>query len=237
MLTKEKLLPLPDEKKSSTPALHRRNFLAKLTGAAAVTAFVACQKNIEPAKDVTATDADDLVYGTGDIAILNYAYLLEQLEAYFYIRVTSSFYAGASDYEMRRFYQVRDHEIAHREFFKTALGASAIPELVFDLSSVDFSKKSSVLATAKTFEDLGVSAYNGVANSIKNADYLLAAGKIVSVEARHAAFIRDLIDPVSFADSSVVDVNGLDVANPPSVVLAAADPYIVTPINPTWFRI
>lgn len=232
---------LTKEKQPSMPVAHavpssRRNFLAKLTGVAAISALAACQKNIEPAKNA-ASGAEDLNYGTGDIAILNYAYLLEQLEASFYIKLTSSFYSGATEYETTRFYQVRDHEIAHREFFKTALGTSAIPELQFDFSSINFSNRASVLATAKTFEDLGVSAYNGVANRIKSVDYLLAAGKIVSVEARHAAFIRDLIDPLSFADSTVVDANGLDVANPPSVVIAAADPYIVTAINPTWFPV
>ena len=60
--------------------------------------------------------------GSGDIGILNYAYALEQLEAAFYIRVAASFYAGATSREKAYLEDIRDHEIAHREFFKNALG-------------------------------------------------------------------------------------------------------------------
>ena len=40
-------------------------------------------------------------------------------------------------------------------------------------------------------EDLGLAAYNGAATSL-TADTLADAARIVSVEARHAAWIRDL---------------------------------------------
>ncbi|MGJ1227800.1 hypothetical protein ACR78H_19825 [Sphingobacterium siyangense] len=57
------------------------------------------------------------------------------------------------------------------------------------------------------------------------------AGKIVSVEARHAAWVRDMIDNGSFANMEVVDSNGLDVAKSPSVVLSAAAPFIKSKID------
>jgi hypothetical protein len=57
------------------------------------------------------------------------------------------------------------------------------------------------------------------------------AGKIVSVEARHAAYIRDLISNGSFADSTVVDAMGLDKSRMPMEVLAIAAPFIKTKIN------
>ena len=109
-----------------------------------------------------------------------------------------------------------------------ALGDKAIGDLKVDFSAVDFSSRKSVLTTAQTFEDLGVSAYNGAGRLLKNSDYLLAAGKIVSVEARHAATIRDLLHPLSsaFAGSDVVDGNGLDKMRPPAAVLKAAKPFI-----------
>ena len=81
------------------------------------------------------------------------------------------------------------------------------------------------------FEDLGVSAYNGAGGLLDSADYLLLAGKIVSVEARHAALIRDLITPGSFADASVVNAMGLDVVRMPLDVLKIAGTYIKTKIN------
>jgi hypothetical protein len=49
------------------------------------------------------------------------------------------------------------------------------------------------------------------------------AGKIVSVEARHASAIRSLLNPgtASFAGNDVIDANGLDLAKMPSQILAA----------------
>lgn len=168
--------------------------------------------------------------GSGDIGILNYAYALEQLEAAFYIQVTSSFYAGITDKERIYLEDIRDHEIAHREFFKNVLGKKAIGTLKLDFSTINFNSRDSVLGTAKAFEDLGVSAYNGAGELLESADYLLFAGKIVSVEARHAATIRDLLSYGSFAGPDVVDAQGLDVYRTPPEVLAIADTYITTKI-------
>lgn len=169
--------------------------------------------------------------GSGDIGILNYAYALEQLEAAFYTQVIATQYAGITADEVALLTDIRDHEVAHREFFKAALGGQAIGALEVNFASINFSSRSSVLATAKTFEDLGVSAYNGAGRLITNADYLLLAGKIVSVEARHAAYIRDLLGDNTFADGTAVDNNGLDLKNTPSAVLSAAGPFIKTKID------
>ena len=203
--------------------LHRRAFL-RYTGIA-VAAFTvitldACKK-----------DDDGVNFGSDDIAILNYAYALEQLEAAFYTQVISTPYSGISDAEKSLLTDVRDHEIAHREFFKAALGSNAIQALEVDFSSIDFTSRASVLGTAKTFEDLGVAAYNGAGQYIASANYLLLAGKIVSVEARHAAYIRDLLSNGSFADSSVVDSNGLEKSMKPRDVISAASPFIKTKLN------
>lgn len=75
---------------------------------------------------------------------------------------------------------IRDHETAHREFFKAALQANAITNLEVDFSSINFSSRERVLATAKAFEDLGVAAYNGAGQLIVKPEYLLLVGKIVS---------------------------------------------------------
>lgn len=171
--------------------------------------------------------------GPGDIGILNFAYALEQLEAAFYTVVLQRPYRGMSSYEQQILTGVRDHEIAHRELFRSTLGASAIPDLEVTFNRVNFASRASVLGTARTFEDLGVSAYNGAGPYITNPFYLATAGAIVSVEARHAALIRDMISPYSsaFAGDDVVNRQGLDVTRVPSQVLPKAAPFILTPIS------
>jgi hypothetical protein len=179
--------------------------------------------------------SDGVDLGSGDTGVLNYAYALEQLEAAFYIMVVSheSFSTIFSASEQAILTDIRDHEIVHREFFRNALGDQAIPDLEVDFSSINFGNKENVLTAASQFEDLGVSAYNGAGNLLTDGELLLVAGKIVSVEARHAAAIRDLLNPRSadFAGDDVVDTSGLDVALMPSEVLTAADAFIRTKVN------
>lgn len=210
----------------------RRKFLGYVgaTSALLVTA-ASCDKD----DNIVTNNGVDL--GSGDVGILNYAYALEQLEAAFYLQVVATPYSGISALELEYMTDIKNHEVAHREFFKAAITAAAptmiIPSLSVDFSSINFTSRSSVLAAAMAFEDLGVTAYNGAGQLISTTGngptYLTLAGKIVSVEARHAALIRDLISNGTFADST--DANGLDMARTPAQVLAIADTYITTVIN------
>lgn len=172
--------------------------------------------------------------GKGDIAILNYAYILEQLEAAFYEKVLEGGYYQSANAEERQILQdLYFHEVIHREFLKTALNSVAppgkvAPDLIFNFSSVDFNSRMNVLTVAQILEDTGVAAYNGAGNLLENPAYLLVAGKIVSVEARHAAAIRDLLKPgtTNFASPEIlVDLLGTgrayDKALDPKVVLSA----------------
>lgn len=211
-----------------TAKLQRRSFLQYAGAGVAGVALIAagCKKD----KSIPGLDTGvDL--GSGDPGILNYAYALEQLEGAFYDAVVKSPYTGIPANELALLTDIRDHELAHREFFKKALGTGAIVNLTVDFSSINFADRTSVLTTAKAFEDLGVSAYNGAGKLLKTAKYLEVAGKIVSVEARHAALIRDLISNGSFADLTAVDANGLDGAKTPIQVLTIAKTYLKTAIN------
>ena len=158
--------------------------------------------------------------GSGDTGILNYAYALEQLEAAFYTQVVASFYTGATAAEQAVLRDLKDHEISHREFFKRAITSGRISDsLQPDFSNIDFTQRTSaagstklgVLNAAMAFEDLGVAAYNGAGRFITNNDYLTLAGKIVSVEARHAALIREMLKTNSFVANDVVN---LDTSSP-----------------------
>ncbi|MEO8570004.1 MAG: ferritin-like domain-containing protein [Ginsengibacter sp.] len=206
----------------------RRKFFGIVGGATAIMATAAACK-----KDDNNNNNGGVDLGSGDTGILNYAYALEQLEAAFYSQVVMTPYSGISTLEMEYMTDIRNHEVAHREFFKAALGSNAIIGLEVDFSSINFSSRDNVLATAKAFEDLGVTAYNGAGQLISatadGATYLTLAGKIVSVEARHAALIADLISNGTFANT--VDGMGLDSARTPSEVLSIAGAYIKTKIN------
>lgn len=206
--------------------LQRRNMFKFLGATAAIAAIgVSCKKDDNPG-----TNNNGAVnLGSGDTGILNYAYALEQLEAAFYTQVVATPYSGISNDELNYMKDIKDHEIIHREFFKAAIGSAAIPSLTVNFSSINFTDRTSVLGTAMAFEDLGVSAYNGAGKLISNGDYLTLAGKIVSVEARHAALIRDLVSNGTFANST--DSNGLDTAKTPAEVLAIAGTYIVNSID------
>lgn len=219
----------------------RRSFI-KYSSAAVLAAFAFGAISPESLSAKTAflglpiddTKSGSVDLGKGDTGILNYAYALEQLEAAFYTQVISTPFAQMTSAERAILTDIRDHEVAHRELFKTALGKKAIPGLDVNFTSINFNSRDSVLGTAKTFEDLGVSAYNGAGQLLKNGDFLLLAGKIVSVEARHAATIRDLISPMSssFSGDDVTDPStGLDMAKSPAEVLAAAGPFIRTPVT------
>jgi hypothetical protein len=220
---------------SMNHSLDRKKFLkyTALSGGGLMLGLEACKKN-------NPVPAGAIDVGSGDPGILNFAYALEQLEAAFYIKVNSSFYTSASAAEKAILSDIMNHEIAHRDFFKAALGSAAIPALTANFSSVDFTSRASVLGTAKALEDTGVSAYNGAGVYITNPDYLTLAGKIVSVEARHAAAIRDLLNPKSadFAGDDVVSATtGLDFSRTPNAgnpsIVATANTFLTTKISAT----
>ncbi|RVU00548.1 ferritin-like domain-containing protein [Mucilaginibacter limnophilus] len=175
--------------------------------------------------------SDKTDVGSGDVGILNFAYALEQLEAAFYVKVADSWYSGITDMEKMYLSDIRDHEVSHREFFKKALAGNAIKGLTPNFSSIDFSSRASVLATAKAFEDLGVTAYDGAGYMLKSADYLTVAGKIASVEARHAAVIAELLEPGSFVTNAQVNASGLNIVRTPKEVVSIANAFLTTKIS------
>jgi hypothetical protein len=211
--------------------MKRREFFrfTGLSAAAAALIMPGC-KQIEDflGDPKTPLDVRAVVLGSGDTGILNYAYALEQLEAAFYTQVVTTPYDRISDLEMEIMKDLQLHESIHRDFLRLALGAKAIRSLTFDFSTVNFNDRRSVLITAQTFEDLGVSAYNGAGKLLQDPNLLLIAGKIVSVEARHAAVIRERVETYTFADTA--DMNGLDVVRNPMEVVSMAQPFIVEKI-------
>jgi hypothetical protein len=209
----------------------RRTFL-KWSGITIAVAAVGCDD--DDGGDVTTPPPTGSVsLGSGDTAVLNYAYALEQLEAAFYNEAVTRIYRDVTAEETQILTAIGAHEVAHRDFFRAALAGNAIGTLTFDFTSINFGNRDEVLEAARTFEDLGVSAYNGAGVLISTPANLTTAGKIVSVEARHAAVIRNLLEPGTgaFANQDVLSPTGLDQARTPSDVLDETDDFITETID------
>jgi serine-rich repeat adhesion-like glycoprotein len=126
--------------------------------------------------------------GGSDVDILNFALTLEYLEAKFYEEAKSR--AKASGELKGLIDLLAKDEQQHVEALEGTikkLGGKPVAEPKFDFA---YNGTGGFLKLAQTFEDTGVSAYNGAAPMIESKEVLTAAGSIVQVEARHAAAIR-----------------------------------------------
>ena len=136
------------------------------------------------------------------VGVLNYALVLEYLESEFYIMgMNSSGLIPTVDRTI--FGTIRDHEIAHVDYLRSALGASARPKPTFDFTAGNgsgagpyadvFTNYETFKAVAQAFEDTGVRAYKGQAPALRPYDDILTAALTIhSVEARHASEVRRL---------------------------------------------
>jgi hypothetical protein len=125
-----------------------------------------------------------------DVKILNYALTLEYLEAAFYAEALR---VGGFTGSVRYFAEVvGGHEAAHVAALQGALGSKAIKSPKFDFKGTT-RKWKTFLRTSRLLEDTGVAAYQGQAPRIHQNAVLAPAGAILAVEARHAAWVRDLL--------------------------------------------
>jgi hypothetical protein len=121
-----------------------------------------------------------------DVEILNYALVLEELTMAFYGRAVSG---GALSGELLEFAGVAAaHEREHVELLRDALGPNARRSPRFAFGNA-ITNQARFARTASELEELAVAAYNGQAANLSKPA-LQAAARIVSVDARHAAWIR-----------------------------------------------
>lgn len=169
---------LAETRASSNLALSRRRLLVGAAlGAGAVFAGISG----------TARAASGL--SASDVAILNYALVLEYLQSSFYTEAERS---GALTGKTASAAQVVGAtERAHVKAFQKLLGSQAVKRPLFDFQGVT-EEQQAFLKTAVAFEDLAVAAYKGQAPKLQSNAVLAAAVGIHSVEARHAAWVRQL---------------------------------------------
>jgi hypothetical protein len=133
--------------------------------------------------------------GTGlpasDVSILNYALVLEYLQASFYTEAERSGALTGKTAQAARV--VGATERAHVRAFRDLLGSHAVERPTFDFQGVTEQQRR-FLKTAVAFEDLAVAAYKGQAPKLQSRSVLASAIGIHSVEARHAAWMRYLFD-------------------------------------------
>lgn len=219
-----------DDTQRASAGISRRHFFgyaAALTGVGLLAVTTGCEKET----------SDGRIYlGSGNRGLMNYLYAVEQLQAAFYLKAIEIPYTGISIEELELLHQLRDHELEHRGFLKVLLGTDAIPELSIDVSSINLEDRYQVLAAARRFEDVSVAAYNGVGRlldtSVAGQNYLSHIAKMAVVEGRHAAIIREMLEPDSFANTSILDpVNRIDAASTPQAILPTLDTYFFEGLN------
>jgi len=158
--------------------------------------------------------------GGGDVDILNFALTLEYLEATFYemgLKNVKGLGGDAKELAMELQSNEAEHVDALTEAVK-GLGGTPVKAPGVDFADA-FSSQKAFLKTAQTFEDLGVSAYNGAATQIKSKEVLASAGAIVQIEARHAAAIRGL-------NKQPITESAFDKALEMEEVLSAVKPFV-----------
>lgn len=226
-------------------ALNRRHFMAALgmTGAAAGASFLS---------GCTVTNGTPLTStAPGQTDVLNFALNLEFLEATFYAYVTQGAdlpssatlnsgaitgapskitFAGANATQITDLLnEIYFDELSHVQDLISLLGSAAVARPAINLAALGAVSASNALSIARTFEDVGVTAYAGAVTALTDSN-LTYAMQILGVESFHSGALRYSIILQNAAtpgtDPYVPASDGQDVApfDPGTAVLAAGGP-------------
>lgn len=225
-------------------SLGRRLFLRVSAASAASVALVAAGCTTTTPTPAVA-DPHQLTLPAGNPGLLYYAYLLALAQATTYQQVVTAPPVDLTANELAIFTDLRDHEVIYRELIKYAIDPTGVTVLfptdfVFNLTSFTLTTRAGVLAAAKQLEDLTTAAYPPLLSVLTTTLQQTLLLKMASVHARHAATVRDLLTPGSFANDDVVQPAGQLLAGQ-AITIAPVDamtalapffaPYVISVAN------
>ncbi|HEX8550459.1 MAG TPA: ferritin-like domain-containing protein [Abditibacteriaceae bacterium] len=159
----------------------------------------------------------DLVMPRTDVEILNFALILEYLEADYYARAIAAH--ERRPYLKRRVPEIatklRDDENAHVVAIQERireLGAAPVARPQFQFPAETFISEVAFLDLAATFEQNGVGAYLDAAPKLKSGPVLRFAASIYGVEARHTSMIRMASGRLAAPSALETPLSALEVA-------------------------
>lgn len=190
--------------------------------------------------------------GLTDADILNFALTLEHLENTFYKQALSNYtdsdFSSASDLGgivRPNIASIGADESSHVELLTGALSAAGATPVQACTYSFPATDAKSFLGLAQVIEGVGVSAYLGAARYIASPDYLEVAGSILTVEARHNAFLR-LVNGYSPAPSpydtgltpkAIVSLAGSFFASCPDGSAPSIQPFPAATVSTTNYTV
>jgi Ferritin-like domain len=136
-----------------------------------------------------------------DVSILNFGLRFERLQATFYTQAEELGTIGSMPGEKQRWARTLGaHERAHVKILKEVLGPKAGPRPSFDFGE-DNETDAAFTSTAVAMEDLTVALLTGVMPQVRDRGLAAALFGLMTVEARHAAWARNIVNSTPAAEA------------------------------------
>ncbi|HEY7195976.1 MAG TPA: ferritin-like domain-containing protein [Gaiellaceae bacterium] len=170
-----------------------------------------------------------------DTDILNFALTFEFMQSGFYEEADRVGTVDSMDERKRVWAEtLGEHELVHVEILKKVLGKKAVSKPVFNYHGVT-EKEDSFTRTTVAMEDLTVALLTGQAPRMSTPELRSAFFSLLTVEARHAAWARNIVGvvPVAAAFDNPKTLDSVD-GVVRSTHFLSADPKMIAHEAPTF---